>query len=79
MNNTNYETDIVACVNQQAQWLRTKQFHLLDLKNLAYLLKWQYQPECQGFSWQRAIKEQRKAIEGHLKMCTQFKNENNRC
>ncbi len=29
---------------------------------LAHLLKWQYQPERQGNSWRRTIKEQRKAI-----------------
>ena len=29
---------------------------------LAHLLKWQYQPERQSGSWQRAIKEQRRAI-----------------
>jgi len=29
---------------------------------LSHLLKWQYQPERQGSSWQRTIKEQRKAV-----------------
>ncbi len=29
---------------------------------LSHLLKWQYQPERQSGSWQRTIKEQRKAI-----------------
>jgi len=29
---------------------------------LAHLLKWQHQPERRGSSWQRTIKEQRKAI-----------------
>ena len=29
---------------------------------LSQLLKWQYQPERRGSSWQRTIKEQRKAI-----------------
>ena len=34
---------------------------------LAHLLKWQYQPERQSGSWQRTIKEQRKAIARRLK------------
>jgi hypothetical protein len=34
---------------------------------LSHLLKWQYQPERQGSSWQRTIKEQRKAIARRLK------------
>jgi hypothetical protein len=34
---------------------------------LAHLLKWRYQPERQGGSWQRTIKEQRKAIARRLK------------
>jgi hypothetical protein len=34
---------------------------------LSHLLKWQYQPECQGSSWQRTIKEQRKAVARRLK------------
>jgi hypothetical protein len=29
---------------------------------LAHLIKWQYQPERQGSSWQRTIKEQRKRV-----------------
>lgn len=29
---------------------------------LAHLLKWQYQPERQGGSWSRTIKEQRKGV-----------------
>lgn len=29
---------------------------------LSHLLKWQHQPERRGSSWQRTIKEQRKAI-----------------
>lgn len=38
-----------------------------ELKNrmavlLANLLKWKYQPERQGASWQRTIKEQRKGV-----------------
>jgi len=33
---------------------------------IAHLLKWQYQPERQSRSWQRTIKEQRKAIARRL-------------
>ena len=34
---------------------------------LAHLLKWQYQPGRQSSSWQRTIKEQRKAVLRRLK------------
>jgi ribosomal protein L29 len=34
---------------------------------LAHLLKWQFQPERRGTSWQGAIKEQRRAIAAHIK------------
>lgn len=34
---------------------------------LSHLLKWQYQPERQNGSWQRTIKEQRKAIARRIK------------
>lgn len=40
---------------------------------IAHLLKWQYQAERQGSSWQRTIKEQRKAIAGHLKSVPSLK------
>ncbi len=33
---------------------------------LSHLLKWQYQPERRGSSWQRTIKDQRKMIERRL-------------
>jgi hypothetical protein len=33
---------------------------------LAHLLKWQFQPDRRGMSWQRTIKEQRRAIAAHL-------------
>ena len=33
---------------------------------LAHLLKWQFQPERQGASWQRTIKEQRNSIKRRL-------------
>jgi hypothetical protein len=34
---------------------------------LAHLLKWRCQPERRGSSWERTIKEQRRAIAAHLK------------
>ncbi|WP_062612872.1 DUF29 domain-containing protein [Caballeronia calidae] len=33
---------------------------------LAHLLKWQYQPGRRGSSWQRTIKEQRRALDAAL-------------
>ena len=40
---------------------------------MAHLLKWQYQPERNGTSWQRTIKEQRKALNLHLKQVPSLK------
>ncbi|EYU15092.1 DUF29 domain-containing protein [Photorhabdus aegyptia] len=34
---------------------------------LSRLLRWQFQPECRSPSWQRIIKEQRKALVWHIK------------
>ena len=34
---------------------------------MAHLFKWHYQPERQSASWQRTIKEQRRALTFHLK------------
>jgi hypothetical protein len=34
---------------------------------LAHLLKWQFQPNRRGSSWQRTIKEQRRAVAAHIK------------
>ena len=34
---------------------------------LAHLLEWKFQPERRGASWQRTIKEQRKALVLHIK------------
>lgn len=34
---------------------------------LAHLLKWQSQPDRRGSSWQRTIKEQRRAIAAHIR------------
>jgi len=34
---------------------------------LSHLLKWQFQPTRRGTSWQRTIKEQRRAIAAHIK------------
>jgi len=41
---------------------------------LAHLLKWQFQPEHRGTSWQATIKEQRKRIIKHLKENPSLKN-----
>ena len=40
---------------------------------MAHLLKWQYQPERSGSSWQRTIKEQRKALGLHIKQVPSLK------
>ena len=41
---------------------------------LSHLLKWQYQSERQSSSWQRTIKEQRKAIARRLKNTPSLKS-----
>ncbi len=47
---------------------------------LAHLLKWRYQPDRRGSSWQRTIREQRRAIVSRLKetpsLKTSLKDEN---
>jgi hypothetical protein len=40
---------------------------------IAHLLKWQFQPERRGSSWERTIKEQRKSLEFHLKKAPSLK------
>lgn len=40
---------------------------------LAHLLKWQFQPERQGRSWQITIRNQRRAIQLHLKQVPSLK------
>lgn len=40
---------------------------------MAHLLKWQFQPERQSTSWQRTIKEQRKALGFHIKQVPSLK------
>ncbi len=40
---------------------------------MAHLLKWQFQPERQGRSWQMTIRNQRKAIQLHLKQVPSLK------
>lgn len=40
---------------------------------MAHLLKWQFQPERQGSSWQCTIRHQRKAIHLHLKQVPSLK------
>ncbi len=41
---------------------------------LAHLLKWQFQPERRGSSWERTIREQRRALDLHLKQVPSLKN-----
>ncbi|WP_434527255.1 DUF29 domain-containing protein [Photorhabdus asymbiotica] len=41
---------------------------------LAHLLKWQFQPGRRGSSWQRTIKEQRKALALHIKETSSLKS-----
>jgi hypothetical protein len=95
MNNT-YENDTYAWAIEQAAYIRSGRFDLLDLENiaeeiedvgkseqreltsrlavlLAHLLKCQYQPELSGSSWQRTIKEQRKAVARLLKKMPSLK------
>ncbi|WP_394751957.1 DUF29 domain-containing protein [Crenothrix sp.] len=40
---------------------------------IAHLLKWQFQPDYRGSSWERIIKEQRKSLEFHLKQVPSLK------
>jgi hypothetical protein len=40
---------------------------------MAHLLKWQFQPERQGRSWQLTIRNQRRAIQLHLKQVSSLK------
>ncbi len=42
---------------------------------LSHLLKWQHQPERRGSSWQRTIKEQRKAIARRIKKTPSLKSD----
>ncbi len=42
---------------------------------LAHLLKWQHQPERRGSSWQRTIKEQRRAITRRIAKTPSLKSE----
>jgi hypothetical protein len=41
---------------------------------LAHLLKWQFQPDRRGTSWQRTVKEQRRAIAAHIKETPSLKS-----
>ena len=71
--NTRYEADVVAWAQEQAALLRAGRFSEIDIANiaeavlLAHLLKWKFQPGRRGSSWQRTIKEQRKALALHIK------------
>lgn len=40
---------------------------------IAHLLKWQFQPEKQGRSWELTIRNQRRAIQLHLKQVPSLK------
>lgn len=40
---------------------------------IAHLLKWQFQPERRSSSWDRTIREQRKALAFHLKQVPSLK------
>lgn len=94
---TAYKTDVIAWANEQAAFIRSGRFDLLDLENiaeeiedvgkseqrelenrmavlLAHLLKWQFQVERRGSSWQLTIKEQRKRIVMRLKETPSLKN-----
>jgi hypothetical protein len=44
---------------------------------IAHLLKWQFQPERQGRSWSLTIRNQRKAIQLHLKQVPSLKTKLN--
>ena len=44
---------------------------------IAHLLKWQFQPERQGRSWELTIRNQRKAIQLHLKQVPSLKSKLN--
>ncbi|SJM93356.1 DUF29 domain-containing protein [Crenothrix polyspora] len=44
---------------------------------IAHLLKWQFQPERQGTSWQRTITEQRKSLGFHIKQVPSLKSKLN--
>ena len=54
--------DEIEDVGKSEQWELASRLALL----LAHLLKWHYQPGRRGSSWQRTIKEQRRAIAAHI-------------
>ncbi len=83
--NTNYDNDVIAWAQEQANLLRSGQFSLLDIEHiaeeiedvgkseqrelasrmsvlLAHLLKWEYQPERRGSSFEDTIHTQRERI-----------------
>jgi hypothetical protein len=82
---TSYNADVIAWANEQASFIRSGRFDLLDIEHiadeiedvgkserrelrsrmavlLAHLLKWQYQSDRHGSSWQKTIKTQRNEI-----------------
>lgn len=94
--NTNYNSDVIAWVQEQASLLRSGQFSLLDIEHiaeeieyagkseqrelasrmsvlLAHLLKWEYQPERRGSSWEDAIHTQRERIARRIRKTPSLK------
>jgi hypothetical protein len=83
---TTYQSDFYSWTQQQAAFLKARQFKELDFENLIeeiesmgaserkeldsrlielllHLLKWQYQPERKGSSWEVSIAKQRDGID----------------
>ena len=62
------EIDIVHIAEEIEDVGKSEQRELASRMSLllAHLLKWRYQPERRGSSWQRTIKEQRRAIAARI-------------
>ena len=92
-----YETDVIAWANEQAAFIRSGRFDLLDIEHiadeiedvgkselrelesrmvvlLAHLLKWQYQAERRGNSWEATIRTQRANIVRRIKKTPSLKS-----
>jgi hypothetical protein len=92
-----YETDVIAWANEQAAFIRSGRFDLLDIEHiadeiedvgkseqrelesrmvvlLAHLLKWKYQPERRGNSWEATIRTQRTNILRRIKKTPSLKS-----
>jgi len=97
---TTYQSDFYSWTQQQAAFLKARQFNELDFDNLIeeietmgrsekralesclavllqHLLKWHYQPERRGRSWQLTIKAQRLECAKLLKTNPGLKSELN--